>query len=45
MNRRNLFVAAAVIASFVLTACSDMTAPKNDSACPIITGSSTCVAK
>jgi hypothetical protein len=45
MIRRNLFIAAAVIASFVLTACSDMTAPKNDSPCPIITGSSTCVAK
>jgi hypothetical protein len=45
MIRRNLFIAAAVIASFVLTACSDMTAPKNDSPCPIITGSSTCVTK
>jgi hypothetical protein len=45
MIRRNLFIAAAVIASFVLTACSDMTAPKNDSPCPILNGSSTCVGK
>lgn len=45
MNRRNLFVAAAVIASFVLTACSDMTAPKNDASCPIVSGSQTCLAK
>jgi hypothetical protein len=45
MIRRNLFIAAAVIASFVLTACSDMTAPKNDTSCPIITGSSTCAGK
>lgn len=44
MIRRNLFIAAAVIASFVLTACSDMTAPKNDT-CPIINGSSTCTGK
>jgi hypothetical protein len=45
MIRRNLFIAAAVIASVVLTACSDMTAPKTDTTCPIITGSSTCAGK
>ena len=45
MIRRNLFVAAAVIASVVLTACSDMTAPKGDATCPVVSGSSTCVAK
>jgi outer membrane biogenesis lipoprotein LolB len=42
MIRRNLLIATAVIASFVLTACSDMTAPKNDAACPVISGSQTC---
>jgi len=41
MIRRKLLVATAIIASVVLTACSDMTAPKND--CPIINGSSTCI--
>jgi predicted small secreted protein len=41
MIRRKLLVATAIIASVVLTACSDMTGPKND-VCPIITGSSTC---
>jgi hypothetical protein len=45
MIRRNLFLAAAVIASVVLTACSDMTAPKADTTCPIINGSSTCTGK
>ena len=41
MIRRRLFTAVAIIASVVLTACSDMTAPKND-VCPITSGSSTC---
>jgi predicted small secreted protein len=41
MIRRKLLIATAIIASVVLTACSDMTGPKND--CPIITGSSTCM--
>jgi hypothetical protein len=41
MTRRNLFAAAAIIASVVLTACSDMTAPKND-VCPMTNGSQTC---
>ena len=42
MIRRRLVVATAILASIVLTACSDMTAPKNDAACPITNGSSTC---
>jgi outer membrane murein-binding lipoprotein Lpp len=45
MIRRRLLVAATVIASFVLAACSDMTAPKNDAPCPVVSGSSTCVGK
>jgi outer membrane biogenesis lipoprotein LolB len=43
MTRNRLFAAVAIIASVVLTACSDMTAPKND-ACPVLNGSSTCLA-
>jgi outer membrane murein-binding lipoprotein Lpp len=42
MIRRKLLVAAAIIASVVLTACSDMTAPKNDVVCPVTSGSSVC---
>ena len=42
MIRRKLLVATAIIASVVLTACSDMTAPKNDATCPMTNGSSTC---
>jgi hypothetical protein len=45
MIRRKLLVATAIIASVVLTACSDMTGPKNDGVCPIVSGSSTCLAK
>ena len=45
MIRRRLFLAATVIASVVLAACSDMTAPKNDASCPIVSGSSTCLGK
>jgi hypothetical protein len=41
MIRRKLFIAVAIIASVVVTACSDMTAPKNDS-CPMTNGSQTC---
>ncbi len=41
MIRRRLLIATAIIASVVVTACSDMTAPKND-VCPIVSGSSTC---
>ena len=40
MIRRRLLVATAIIASIVITACSDMTAPKND--CPMTNGSQTC---
>jgi hypothetical protein len=40
MIRRRLLLAATVVASFVLAACSDMTAPKNDS-CPVTNGGST----
>jgi hypothetical protein len=42
MIRRRLLIATAIIASVVVTACSDMTAPKND-VCPVVSGSSTCV--
>ena len=42
MIRRRLFITVAIIASVVVTACSDMTAPKNDAPCPIVSGSSTC---
>jgi outer membrane biogenesis lipoprotein LolB len=42
MIRRNLLIVTAVVVSFVLTACSDMTAPKNET-CPIINGSQTCL--
>ncbi len=42
MIRRRLLVAATVIASVALAACSDMTAPKND-VCPVLNGSSTCL--
>lgn len=41
MIRRRLFTTVAIIASVVLAACSDMTAPKNE-VCPIVSGSSTC---
>jgi outer membrane murein-binding lipoprotein Lpp len=41
MIRRRLLIAATVIASVVLAACSDMTAPKND-VCPVTSGSNTC---
>jgi hypothetical protein len=42
MIRRRLLIATAIIASVVLAACSDMTAPKNDATCPMTNGSSTC---
>ena len=42
MIRRRLFISIAIIASVVVTACSDMTAPKNDASCPLSSGSSTC---
>jgi hypothetical protein len=43
MIRRKLLIVSTVIASIALAACSDMTAPKNDSPCPVINGSQTCV--
>jgi len=43
MIRRNLLIATAVIVSFVLTACSDMTAPKSHASCPVLGGSQTCL--
>jgi hypothetical protein len=43
MIRNKILTAAAIIAAVVLTACSDMTAPKND--CPVVSGSSTCIGK
>jgi len=42
MIRNRLFAVVAIIAAVVLTACSDMTAPKND-VCPVMSGSSTCL--
>jgi hypothetical protein len=45
MTRRNLIAAVAIVASVVLTACSDMTAPKGDVTCPVMNGSSTCATK
>ena len=42
MIRRRLFITLAIVASVVVTACSDMTAPKSDAACPVTNGSSTC---
>jgi hypothetical protein len=42
MIRRKLLVATAIIASVVLAACSDMTAPKSN-ACPVINGSQVCL--
>ena len=42
MIRRKLLIATAIIASVVLTACSDMTGPKS-TACPILNGSSICM--
>jgi len=45
MIRNRILSAAAIIAAVVLTACSDMTAPKNDAACPVISGSSVCASK
>jgi hypothetical protein len=43
MTRNRLFAAIAIISAVVITACSDMTAPK--SACPVINGSSVCLTK
>ena len=40
MIRRRLLIVTSIIASVVLAACSDMTAPKNE--CPVTGGSQTC---
>ena len=42
MIRRRLLIATAIVASVVLAACSDMTAPKNDNSCPMTNGSQIC---
>jgi hypothetical protein len=42
MIRRRLLIATAIVASVVLAACSDMTAPKNDTTCPMSSGSQIC---
>jgi outer membrane biogenesis lipoprotein LolB len=43
MIRRKLFIVTAIVASVVLTACSDMTAPKQDASCPVMGGSQVCL--
>ena len=45
MIRRRLLIATAIVASVVMAACSDMTAPKNDSSCPMTNGSQICAPK
>ena len=45
MIRRKLLVATAIIASVVLTACSDMTGPKSNATCPVTSGSQICLAQ
>jgi hypothetical protein len=45
MIRNRILSAVAIIAAVVLTACSDMTAPKNDAPCPVTNGSSVCAGK
>jgi hypothetical protein len=44
MIRRKLLIATAIVASVVLTACSDMTGPKS-TVCPVTSGSQTCLAQ
>ena len=39
---RRLLAASIIVAAVVLTACSDMTAPKHTT-CPVVSGSSTCL--
>jgi hypothetical protein len=45
MIRNRILSAVAIIAAVVLTACSDMTAPKNDAPCPVVGGSQVCAGK
>ena len=43
MSRQKLFALAALIAALAVTACSDMTGPRHETAaCPITGGSDTC---
>jgi hypothetical protein len=44
MSRQKLFALAALIATLAVTACSDLTGPKDDGTrlCPITGGSDTC---
>lgn len=41
MSRQKLLTLAALVAALALTACADLTGPRND-ACPITGGSDTC---
>ncbi|HEX9129438.1 MAG TPA: hypothetical protein VF850_09765 [Gemmatimonadaceae bacterium] len=41
---RRLLAASVIVAAVVLTACSDMTAPKHTT-CPVTSGSSTCLTR
>lgn len=42
MSRQKLLTLAALVAALALTACADLTGPRNDTACPITGGSDTC---
>ena len=42
MSRQKLLTFAALVAALALSACADVTGPRNDAACPI-TGGSDCV--
>jgi hypothetical protein len=44
MIRRELLMATAIVASVIITACSDMTAPKNDPGVPVAAKGATVVA-
>ena len=42
MSRQKLLTFAALVAALALTACADVTGPRNDTTCPI-TGGSDCL--
>ena len=42
MSRQKLLAIAALLTTLAITACSDLTGPSNDTACPISSGSDTC---
>jgi hypothetical protein len=42
MPRQKLLALAALVAALSVAACSDLTGPSNDTACPISGGSDTC---